>query len=597
LNTRVSLPADWPVALKAACERLLHPSAATGAERARQLRLLGVLLVAPFFAAVATMQIVAARMDVIAAISAAALVFGLGLLPSLALIATAKPRMVDAAALAFGAAVLGTLLASSGGITSPLVMMSVALVFEAGWVGRTRKAAAWGLVASVFAVVAGGILPAWIGAGENISSAWQWVLPLFYATTLVARWPLVPAVEAVSSDEASTFPLEEMIGAASLRLQKSGEVVHASPKAEELLGVVPEMLLGSGLFDRIHVTDRIAWLSALSALRADAAPQTVRLRLRVRAEEGLPVHAAYRNFICDMVMDRRAGGIAALLREDPGTAALEEALAETRRITEVTSRSKDEMLAAVSHELRTPLNAVVGFADMLSNEMFGRFANEKQREYVELIREAGNHLLSVVNTILDVSKVQSGTYGVEAESFRFEDAVRLSVAMTAHQAQAKSVNLRTEIADDIGTVHCDRRAIQQVLINLLSNAVKFTPAGEVALTASRRGDRLEFTVSDTGIGISAEDLELLGTPFMQVRNDYTRTCQGTGLGLALVKGLVRLQGGGLSIESAPGMGTRVHVSLPAGPAVTDQKTEDSGFDESGANWNGEWYHDTLRKTA
>src|SRR5690606_16035343 len=124
--------------------------------------------------------------------------------------------------------------------------------------------------------------------------------------------------------------------------------------------------------------------------------------------------------------------------------------------------------------------------------------------------------------------------------------------------------------------------IQQVLINLLSNAVKFTPAGEVALTASRRGDRLEFTVSDTGIGISAEDLELLGTPFMQVRNDYTRTCQGTGLGLALVKGLVRLQGGGLSIESAPGMGTRVHVSLPAGPAVTDQKTEDSGFDESGA---------------
>src|SRR5690606_18098216 len=117
---------------------------------------------------------------------------------------------------------------------------------------------------------------------------------------------------------------------------------------------------------------------------------------------------------------------------------------------------------------------------------------------------AGNHLLAVVNAVLDVSKVQSGTYGIEAEAFRFEDAVRLCVAMTAHHAQEKAVRLKTEIADDIGVVHCDRRAIQQVLVNLLSNAVKFTPAGEVTLTASRRGDRLEFTVSDTGIGISAE---------------------------------------------------------------------------------------------
>src|SRR5690606_18130533 len=144
--------------------------------------------------------------------------------------------------------------------------------------------------------------------------------------------------------------------------------------------------------------------------------------------------------------------------------------------------------------------------------------------------------------------------------------------------------LTADVAADIGTVHCDRRALQQVLVNLLSNAVKFTPAGEVKVTARRSGGRLELTVSDTGIGMSAEDLKRVGKPFMQVQNDYTRNCEGTGLGLALVKGLVRLQGGGMSIESAPGAGTRVHVSLPAGG--TDDEREGEETDALATNWNG-----------
>jgi len=595
LNTRASFRADWSLGLKAACERLLHPSVETGEERARQARLLGILLAAPMLAALATAEIAARQMGLTSALSAAALVFGVGLLPPLVLITTAKRRIAEALALSLGAVTLGALIARSGGAISPLVVMSTGFVVEAVWLGRTRRAIVFGSSAAAVAIGLGVALTAL--SGTDLPSAWQWLVPLVYAATLLVRWPFTGAAEGQVSSETSGLALEEMIGAAVLRLQVSGDVVHASPKLEEVLGVAPEMLLGTGLFDRIHVTDRVAWLSTLGDLREGAGPRTLRLRLRVPAEPGLPIQAAYRSFIFDVAALQDAAGVVALLREDVSTAAAEEALAEARDVAEAACRSRDEMLASVSHELRTPLNAIVGFADLLANEMFGKFANDKQREYVEVIREAGTHLLSVVNAILDVSKVQSGAYGVEAKPFHFEDAVRLCMAMTTHQAQAKSVELKADIAGDIGTVRCDKNAVQQVLINLLSNAVKFTPSGEVKVTAHRSGDRLEFTVSDTGIGISAEDLELVGTPFMQVRNDCTRKCEGTGLGLALVKGLVRLQGGGLSIESAPGRGTRVHVSLPAGPADACREVEDSSFAASGANYNREWYDDALRKTA
>jgi len=556
-----------------------------------------MLLAAPMLAALATAELAARQMGLTGALSAAAFVFGIGLLPPLMLIATARRRVVEALALSLGAVVLGMLMAGSGGAVSPLAVMSAGFVVEASFVGRTRRAAGFGLAAAAAAIVIAIAGPAWIPGGMNSPSAWQWLVPLLYAGSLALRWPFASPAEGEDEGEAPGPALEEMIGAAVLRLQATGDVSYASPRAGELLGVAPEMLLGTGLFDRIHVTDRVAWLSILGDLREGAGSQTIRLRLRVPAQPGIPIHAAYRNFMFDVAGVEGAKGMVALLREDAGAAALEEALAEARQTAEAACRSRDEMLASVSHEMRTPLNAIVGFADLLANEMFGKFANEKQRDYVEVIREAGNHLLSVVNAILDVSKVQSGAYGMEAEPFQFDEAVRLCVAMTAHQAQAKSVKLKAEIADDIGTVHCDKRAVQQVLINLLSNAVKFTPAGEVRVTARRSGDRLEFTVSDTGIGISAEDLELVGTPFMQVRNDYTRKCEGTGLGLALVKGLVRLQGGGLSIESTPGLGTRVHVSLPAGPAETGDEMEEPGFAGREANYNGGWDHDALRKTA
>ncbi|WP_309084100.1 PAS domain-containing sensor histidine kinase [Chelativorans sp.] len=596
MSTKASLPVHLPQGLKAACARLLHPSVTGGEERARQLRLVEVLLAGAVLAALATAEVAVRRVGAADALASIALVFGIGLLAPFALITTAKRRMVEPLALSFGAICLGLLLAAGGGLASPLAAMSAALALESAWVGRSRRAIGFGIAAAAAALAIGAALPAFFSIGISAASAWQWMVPLAYALTILARLPLVLGTERREAAEEPAPALEDIIGAALLRLQETGEVTSVSGRAEPLLGVAPEMLLGSGFFDRIHVADRVAWLSALSDLREGAEARTMRVRVRVPAEPGIPSHAAYRSFICEFLGKAGEGGFLVMLRDDAATAALEEALASARRTAEMAVLARDQLLASVSHELRTPLNAIVGFSDVLANEMFGRFANGKQREYVELIREAGGHLLSVVNAILDVSKLQSGAYALQTEAFRFEDAVRLCMAMTAQQAEAKSVHLATEIAEDVGTVHCDRRAVQQVLINLLSNAVKFTPAGEVKVSARRCGDRLEFTVSDTGIGISEEDLKRVGKPFMQVRNDYTRQYQGTGLGLALVKGLVRLQGGGLSIESAPGAGTRVHVSLPVLPAEERAEWEAEAA-KSGANWNGDWYDDALRKTA
>ncbi len=267
----------------------------------------------------------------------------------------------------------------------------------------------------------------------------------------------------------------------------------------------------------------------------------------------------------------------AVLRSNDEVAALRSEVERLRASADELDIAKSRFLGVVSHELRTPLNAIIGFSDMLEHEMFGPFADPRQKEYAGLIRESGNHLLAVVTSILDVSKIECGTYPIDPEPFQFTDAVRTCTSMIAAQASAKSLTLEIEVAANVGKIAADRRAVQQMLINLLSNAVKFTPTGgTVTIGANRLGSRLHFWVNDTGIGIGQEDLGRLGRPFTQVRNDYTREYDGAGLGLSLVKGLVALHDGSMMIESAPGEGTLVTISLPvAGPAKRSAEDESS----------------------
>jgi len=226
--------------------------------------------------------------------------------------------------------------------------------------------------------------------------------------------------------------------------------------------------------------------------------------------------------------------------------------------------AKSRFLAAASHELRTPLNAILGFSDILLGEYFGKLENDRQREYVGLVRESGAHLLSVVNTMLDMSKIEAGRYELCLEPFDIASVVRSCEAMLALQAKSKGVSLTSRVQRGLDEVVADQRAIQQILINLVGNAVKFTDAGgAISIDASMRDGVLNLCVSDTGIGIPGDKLETLGQPFVQIQNDYSRRFEGTGLGLSLVKGLVALHGGDFAIASTPGAGTIITISIAA----------------------------------
>jgi cell cycle sensor histidine kinase DivJ len=306
------------------------------------------------------------------------------------------------------------------------------------------------------------------------------------------------------------------------------------------------------------LADRVPYLSAIADLRDGAVSRSLELRLRLPGANG-----NFPTFLFELMRGGQDQPFIALLRANDEIAQLRSALAAANETAASADVAKSRFLAAVSHELRTPLNVILGFSDVLLHDMFGPFADPRQKEYVSLIRQSGQHLLEVVTSILDISRIESGTYAAQPEPFRFVEAVDMCVSMMKLPAAQKGIDFTAQVAPDVGEINADRRAVQQILINLASNAIKFTPeGGKVAIGASRLGSRLHFWVSDNGIGIAEADMANLGKPFTQVHNDYTRRYEGTGLGLSLVKGLVSLHDGTMSIESAPGKGTTVTVSVP-----------------------------------
>jgi cell cycle sensor histidine kinase DivJ len=200
---------------------------------------------------------------------------------------------------------------------------------------------------------------------------------------------------------------------------------------------------------------------------------------------------------------------------------------------------------------------------MLSNPALEPAAAEKRRDYATIIHQSGQHLLAVVNGILDASKIESGSFDIHPEAFDLHDLIGQCCDMVGLKAEQTGVRLQREVAPGAGELVGDKRACKQIVLNLLSNALKFTPeGGRVAIAARPDGNSVLITVSDTGVGIAARDLPRLGDPFFQARAAYDRPADGTGLGLSVVRGLVGLHGGSIAIESAPGQGTRVSVRLP-----------------------------------
>ncbi len=247
------------------------------------------------------------------------------------------------------------------------------------------------------------------------------------------------------------------------------------------------------------------------------------------------------------------------------------AFRKAKEQAESANAAKSHFLASMSHELRTPLNAVIGFSEVMREQTFGPLGNRRYQEYVGDIHGSANHLLSLINDLLDLSKIEANKYQLQDEELDLAELLDSAVRLVTPLAERKGLTVRLELPDSLPAVRADERALRQILLNLLSNACKFTDTGgEVRLAAEREADgRIALKVEDTGIGMSRAEIRQALEPFVQVDSRTRRTDQGTGLGLPLAKSLVELHGGTFVMTSQVGQGTRVAIRLPLERIVAD----------------------------
>jgi len=258
-----------------------------------------------------------------------------------------------------------------------------------------------------------------------------------------------------------------------------------------------------------------------------------------------------------------------LTEEVEGRKRVEQDLLGAKETAEFSDRAKSEFLANMSHELRTPLNSIIGFSDMLRNEILGSVGNPKYMEYLHDINASGRHLLELIKDILDVSKIEAGTIDITDEQVDMVACVDTSVKMVGERAKAARVEVSADLSPALPFLRGDSLRILQILLNLIGNAVKFTePGGRVIVHAGMEDSAMVLVVEDNGIGIAAKDLTRIIEPFVQVASSQTRGYKGTGLGLSLVKSLTELHDGTMLIDSELGKGTTVTITFPADRTVT-----------------------------
>jgi cell cycle sensor histidine kinase DivJ len=362
------------------------------------------------------------------------------------------------------------------------------------------------------------------------------------------------------------------VGDILLHLDRAGFVHAVLGDARHTFDLNRRDLIGREFFQRIHVADRPSFLKAVSdAVDGEAlATAAVRVQIGVARNATSGFLAPVFNYFEARL--RRAHSndeecateaVVCALRDVHATLEADIALAAAHAAAERAATSNVRLLANVSHELRTPLNAIIGFSQMLATDEIAPSEPAKQREYASIISDSGNHLLEIVNSILDMSRIESGAMEIAAESFTLPTLADQCCDMMQLQADQSGVTLAREYAETLGEIVADKRGCRQILINLLSNALKFTPrGGTVKLALQLEGNHVAVTVADDGAGIAAGDLARLGDPFFQTRASLDSGREGTGLGLSMVCGLVGLHGGSITIESGLQVGTTVSLRLP-----------------------------------
>jgi PAS domain S-box-containing protein len=362
-------------------------------------------------------------------------------------------------------------------------------------------------------------------------------------------------------------------------VDKLEDTIYVSPQIETILGYTSDEWVADPQFwqTRIHPDDRDAVLNVVAESGLTGNPSTMEFRMLardghvvwfhdqtmlIRDERGQPSY--WQGIKIDITKHKQAEEEILKLNTE-----LEQRVQTRTMELERALRAKDEFLASMSHELRTPLNAILGLSESLSERTAGPL-NEKQERYVKTITESGHHLLSLINDILDLARIEAGQIVLNVAEVDLKQVCQASLRMINELAVRKQQRVTLEVDDAIGSIWVDERRLKQILVNLLSNAVKFTPAdGSLGLIV--RGDQQEkrvmFTVWDDGIGIHQSDLARLFRPFVQLDSSLAREAPGTGLGLALVAQMVRLHGGSVNVESQPGEGSRFTVTLPWEPAL------------------------------
>lgn len=364
------------------------------------------------------------------------------------------------------------------------------------------------------------------------------------------------------------------MGCLVLRCGQSGSVTSISSNCESSFGVHPCELMGGGFLERVQVADRPAFLKAISDACAGSLTAAAALRWCSTPKPGQGGNAAPVFHWLEMRARREGQGhhfnrepgqgpVIAVFRDVTEVKRRDFELEEARAKFEETKAARELFLAHAGHEIRAPLNAIAGFSELLAGP--GLFPPEpgKQREFAAIIYQSAQHLLAVVNSLTDMSLIQSGALQTKPERFAVAPQIDLCCSMVRLQARKRGVELIHAHGAGVDTVIADKRLFTQIFINLLTNAVKFTPAkGRVTISARAEANFLLFEVIDTGIGISACDLNRLGDPFFRASSSNGRQEKGAGLGLSIVRDIVGFAGGRITVASELERGTCVRVRLP-----------------------------------
>jgi two-component system, cell cycle sensor histidine kinase DivJ len=470
--------------------------------------------------------------------------------------------------------------ASTGGIESFAAIWLVVVPLEAALSASRRvvaTASAFALCAAGLLVLLGeqGLLPPPAASAPAALAALGIVSAGLYATGLALGAEALARTSfwLLYAEEDRYRLLARNIADVITRHGRDGAVIFVSPAAESLFGARIAELQGHGLFDRVHVVDRPAYLTTLGNAAALGEPGSVEFRVQRESvdTDGRPApEFVWIEMRCRPFEqtapdsngeDRRE--VVAVLRDVTERKREQQALSDAHAEAERANAAKSRFLATMSHELRTPLNAIIGFSDMLTKETSLRLDAVRRNEYADLINSSGHHLLSVVNGILDMSKIETGNFEITPEPFAPAESIATCCGILALRASEAGVQLEKLALDDLPELIADKRALNQILLNLLSNAIRFTDrGGKVTISARAEAANVTFAIEDNGVGISDEDLARVGEPYFQAGTSYDHRHGGTGLGLSIVKGLVRLHGGEISIRSRVGEGTRVTVRLP-----------------------------------